>query len=424
MTKRIVGQAVQLSTKSRTQSYYPEIDGLRFVAFLLVFMHHSLVYRWLRPFGVNFVFTEPYRFIGFIGWTGVDLFFAISGFLITDLLLQEREKFGIFSLKNFWIRRFLRIWPLYFLVIGISYGVLSFVPEFNALESQYGSITYWSDIKGHLPYFAAFLGNWSVVVQGWPASGTLGLLWSVSMEEQFYFVWPPILKFISLRGALRVLLVFCGLNLVARAVLVKALVAPNAISPIIYNPFSHGEPIALGILLAVLRTRKEAWQRLRAWRALYPAAGVLLIAGSLGVADIYQMPPTSFSYHVVWQYSAIAIGCVLLVAGCVMQSETPGACSPYLLLRNPLAVWLGKISYGLYVYHLWGMMVSYWFFLSFGATFNFETRQYATDLPTDMLWWLTSLIATVAMAASSYFLVERRFLRLKSRFTSIESRPT
>src|SRR5437868_2879263 len=98
---------------SENRFYYPSLDGLRFFAFLLVFLHHSLL-DWTSPNPlINFFLIAIEK----NGWLGVDLFFVLSGFLITTLLLKERSDNGNYSLKNFWIRRALRIWPLYYLAL-------------------------------------------------------------------------------------------------------------------------------------------------------------------------------------------------------------------------------------------------------------------------------------------------------------------
>src|SRR5688500_5665020 len=117
-------------------SYFPAVDGLRFFAFFIVFLHHTLL---------NISSTNP-LLNGFLviiqknGWVGVDLFFVLSGFLITMLLLKERQKFGRYSLRNFWIRRSLRIWPLYFL--GLLFGFFIF----PSLDTQLTGASY-SDPK-------------------------------------------------------------------------------------------------------------------------------------------------------------------------------------------------------------------------------------------------------------------------------------
>jgi peptidoglycan/LPS O-acetylase OafA/YrhL len=158
--------------------YRPELDGLRFYAFLGVFICHTLptseeYYRGLH-LQLPWLWGAAVR----AGTSGVDLFFALSAFLITSLLLKERLETGGVSLRLFYIRRILRIWPLYFLVIALGIQSLP-----------------WHLVVGYV----LFVSNWMYVSLG-AVRSICAPLWTVSIEEQFYIVWPVLVKMLKRRG--------------------------------------------------------------------------------------------------------------------------------------------------------------------------------------------------------------------------------
>jgi peptidoglycan/LPS O-acetylase OafA/YrhL len=180
LSTEIVREVESSKTSVGRRFYQPELDGGRFYAFLGVFVCHTL------PFEAEFYrklhLPLPWVWGATVkaGAAGVDLFFALSAFLITSLLLKERQETGEISLKYFYLRRILRIWPLYFLVIALGI-VLSHTVANQNLP--------WYYIAGYL----LFVGNWVHAVFGRPESIAFPL-WTVSIEEQFYLFWPLIVK--------------------------------------------------------------------------------------------------------------------------------------------------------------------------------------------------------------------------------------
>src|SRR5271154_3218497 len=166
--------------------YQPELDGLRFYAFLGVFICHTLPFD--GAFYRRFHLPIPWLWgaIAKSGAAGVDLFFALSAFLIASILLREREETGGISLRRFYLRRILRIWPLYFLLIAVAV-VLS-----HTVANQHLP---WYYVAGYL----LFVGNWVHAVFGRPES-VCSPLWTVSIEEQFYLIWPMLMKILRRRG--------------------------------------------------------------------------------------------------------------------------------------------------------------------------------------------------------------------------------
>jgi peptidoglycan/LPS O-acetylase OafA/YrhL len=342
--------------------YRPELDVLRFFAFFLVFLSHTVPG------------DAPYWIVGLAagGAFGVDLFFALSSFLITTLLLRERDAGGTVDATAFYMRRILRIWPLYFVFLLVIAPLMSSV---------------LADESMPLKYTAAFLllaGNWACVLWGYPHS-VAGPLWSVSMEEQFYLVWPWIVR----RWAANLVVVALGLLAVSFVVRI-CLVTGGAVHPQIWcNTLARMDPIACGAILAVIVKRREV-----ALSGVARAALLMFAIAGLAVAGRYG---DFTGVRSLITFPAVTVVCVALILA------TLGLPAP-----RPL-VYLGRISYGLYVFHLTFVML-----FDVGTTHDPLERAIRIVL---------TLAATIAAAAVSYHLLERPFLRLKERFAHVLSRP-
>ena len=224
----VVEPSPSKSSSAKVSFYRPELDALRFFAFFAVFMFHMpRKLSWGVP--VNSLLDA--------GCFGVDLFFVLSAYLITELLVRERVATGKLDVRAFYIRRILRIWPLYFFFIGIA----ALVPWWN---------------PGHvfgLRYVIPFLllsGNWSIIAFGWPLKSIALPLWSVSIEEQFYLLWPIIVRRIRRDHIGWAAIAMLGVATGTRICLV-AMHAPGS-AAVWCNTLARLDPIAAGILLAVV----------------------------------------------------------------------------------------------------------------------------------------------------------------------------
>lgn len=181
--------------KQTQKIYFPNLDGLRFVCFLMVFLFHcyKTIFGELKT-GNQFS-KSVYALIEFLfqnGELGVNFFFVLSGFLITFLLINEKKHSGDIHLRNFYIRRVLRIWPLFYLCIFIGFVI---TPLLKAVGGQEAS-----EIANPV-YYIFFINNFDYL-QNWPLfpdALILIVLWSVAVEEQFYIIWPILLKSIPLK---------------------------------------------------------------------------------------------------------------------------------------------------------------------------------------------------------------------------------
>jgi peptidoglycan/LPS O-acetylase OafA/YrhL len=313
------------------------------------------------------------------GAFGVDLFFALSSFLITTLLLRERLATGTIDVTSFYVRRVLRIWPLYFSFLFILTPLARQVLPGDVLDSRYTLA------------FALFVGNWACILWGYPHS-VAGPLWSVSIEEQFYLAWPLLMR----RASGHLCATFAVLLFVA-VVARMVMVAAGSVHPQIWcNTIGHLDPIAGGALLAVLaspRPKARPWVRCALWLA---GLGLFTLAGHFGD---FAGPRSLITYPVV----AVA-SCSLILASLCLPRER--------FVRHPVlraAVFLGKVSYGLYVFHL--MFIA---LLGVSSAQRIGLRVALT---------CAALACTIVAAVTSYYLLERPFLRLKRNFSHVQSRP-
>ena len=375
-------------TSARTSTarfYHPELDELRFFAFLMVFLHHAFPHDptfWTK-LGVPQFLARIVAGIGATGAFGVSLFFVLSSYLITELLLREKDLMGTLDLRSFYIRRILRIWPLYFAFLALAIGLQWIVPGQHVT------------LRAGL-WFSLLAGNWFIVFHGFPSS-VIFPLWSVSIEEQFYITWPAIVRKVNETG----MLIFAGLLLVVAAAARIYLGMHHTLEGDVWcNTFVQFDPIAAGILMAVL-LKGEVPRLSRLSRVAMMLAGITALAlGSL-YFGIKNDPLTTA--RIVLGYPSVALGGVLLLLS-VLRTRIGGG--------HRVLIYLGRISYGLYVFHVLGLLIS----------------DHTVSDQTASLWRYAlrvgvALAATIAMAAVSYRWLETPFLSLKQRFTHVLSRP-
>lgn len=361
--------------------YHPELDVLRFLAFLAVFFHHALPRKpsHYLSYGLSPAATEWLLDAKAAGAYGVDLFFVLSSYLITELLLREHAANGRFSVSRFYIRRALRIWPLYFTFLAVTVLI---VPRIFP-DDEFG-------LK-YITSFALFAGNWVCAIYGLPFS-VAAPLWSISVEEQFYLSWPLLLL---LFGVNRIKQLAAGMIVIALAM--RGLLAAYEVEhPAVWcNTFARLDSIAAGAILAVSLAGRSP--RLKsALRCLLFI--VALVSFVLVARYLRQDGPSS-----IVTYSVTALASVMLLVA-VLQSDA--RC----LYQRPFSwfVYLGRISYGLYVFHLLAIALLPTLFVTvFGVPPEFEYRI------------VLSLLLTIVFAAASYRWLEEPFLRLKKRFTTL-----
>ena len=373
----------RVPSASRPPAFYrPELDALRFFAFFSVFLFHAL-YQPAEYFAQRHLplwFARVLSGLLGTGGRGVDLFFVLSAYLITELLLREKEATGSLDVKSFYLRRILRIWPLYYFFVPLA----AFVPFLN----PQGAFS----LRYVIP-FLLLAGNWSTIAFG-PTGSVAEPLWSVSVEEQFYLAWPPIVARLSNRGIAIAAVIMVGVANLTRFIV---LALHNTGWQIWANTLTHLDAMAGGILLAVLLRGRVPQTRF--WlRTGLIVAGITAVLIT-GYFDEQHVGVSRTG--VLVGYPLIALSCTVIVFAVIGMQ----------LRARPLR-YLGKISYGLYVYHLTCIRITGQVLLPFRwGTFGIGLRA------------VVALGITIVVAAVSYRFLETPFLNLKRRFTHIDSRP-
>ena len=359
--------------------YRPELDVLRCLAFFLVFFSHSGLFLsgWLLD-------------ARFAGAFGVCLFFFLSAYLITELLDREQESTGTVRLGAFYIRRMLRIWPLYFAVLLLDFLHLHI--------TQPGVFT-----AGRLAAFLLLAGNWFVAAHGLIGSFSAPL-WSISVEEQFYLVWPSVRRVGGRLGSV----IFSGIALLCGYVALAVLCHTGDTGTRVWvNSFVQFQFFASGALTALLlRTRTPA---ISSWlRVPLFACGLF----ALLLAQHIFRAGTGTAHG---QLSLALPGYLLANVGCF--SIFLSFLGASILGRARPLVYLGKISYGLYVFH-WGLITLCGKGLDALAIHLPAIQPFVL-----MIRFVVALTCTIVLAALSYRYFEAPILRFKRKYEVIRTRP-
>jgi len=338
-------------TRFLANKNFGSLNGLRAISILAVIWHHTAP-AWANPTLV------------LMGTQGVTLFFAISGFLITTLLLRERDRNGSVDLKAFYTRRTLRIFPLYYGVL-LLYIVVVAVMEPNSSAGQ--------NFFHNLVYFATYTSNIFVPLDG---RVIFYFSWSLAAEEQFYLLWPGVL--FLLRTPARA---WWALSLMLLACVVGQVVG---------NRFLSAVPLAIvaGAWLAVTLHSEKGYRVLSRVLGRGEAFAVLAVLQGLALT-LVDAPP--FLVHLLF---------TAMVGACVVREDHPAA--PLLALK-PLA-YMGTISYGMYMLHM----------LCKNAVVKLLP---VFNLPADgLLVFPFTIVAAVVVATLSFKYYESFFLSLKHRY--------
>ena len=363
-------------------------DGIRGLAVIAVVLSHLSVYEYLKSHGL--LVDSLIAMID--GATGVQAFFILSGFLITMLMITEHNTYGRVSLRNFYIRRSLRIVPLYVLFLGLV-----------TIATVIGTnVSNWQSLG--FAYFYAY----NFIPREW-YSGILGHTWSLAVEEHFYLLWPVIFVMWFAhsparrsRGLVLGVLTFYALSWIAHNVL-SHIPAVNDNFFVSRWTFIAGSTIALGCALALVTfsgSRAPLWQRVLGSRACL-AAGLILYCNSLVGAALRRFLNVEIDYLMIGDYlQTVGIG-LMIVWCCLNQRSIIVRALEFAPLR-----YMGVISYGVYMYQ--------GFFLSTSAY-----RVAGQNWPPDPL---TGLLLLILVAPLSFHFFEKPFLRLKGKYETSATR--
>ena len=368
----------------QNQGYIRSLDGVRALAILLVMTYHADLTRF--------------------GWTGVQLFFVLSGYLITGILWKEKDREGElgYKFKKFWVRRSLRIFPLYFgylAFLGISWFLFNF-PNYYAT---------------YIPWLSTYTFNYTRTLAAWQGNPLFTHLWSLSVEEQFYLFFPLIVLLLPkrfTRGFMIAIVIIApliryGLGLYYS----RRGFAPEVVGDAVYwNTLTHLDAFFIGGLIPVCALDNSV-RRPGRWLLVS-----LTLAVGAGLADFMVSGSTDYftglgyehaqTFHLehVWQYTCLNLVFASLILSLVSLHNRDRLKWLRRLLEHSWLVRIGRVSYGMYVFH-WAILV--YFYARFFHSTHFGLR---------LLLFIPYVALVYLFAELSYRFYEVRFLKWKDRF--------
>lgn len=365
-----------------TKTHFNNLDATRFLSFILIFLSHILYTNSSELSNSNtYLFIESYLKIGSLG---LDYFFVLSSFLISWVIFEEYNQTNKFSVRLFFIRRSLRIWPLYFFIVLLGYTVVS-------LNNQI--IGNSSEALPSIFYFLSFSINFFIANHGHKFLFFLVFLWSIAVEEQFYLFWALVLKY------LRKYFVLICFSLIALSICFRMIYLDNQ-DILYFHSISLLGNFAIGSLLAYISFYKT------------PIFSRVLQLKKGGILFIYLIIALNFVfYHTIYSSPIFIVLEKIIFSvffGFIIWEQSFSENSIIKLGRWKKINYLGKISYGLYCYH--GVVITVVFKIAEQCS---QANNFAQVLFFNPL---IIFMFTVALSVVSYELVEKRILKLKNKF--------
>jgi peptidoglycan/LPS O-acetylase OafA/YrhL len=356
--------------------YYPTLNLARGFAISIVLLYHL------------FWHFSLFRF----GWIGVDLFFVLSGFLITNILLYTKEYPNYFS--NFYIKRILRILPVYYLVLFIFF-INS--PLLFSDKSPDSTLTYYN--QNQIWYWLC-MQNWLVIWKGKPPEPYLLHFWSLAIEEQFYIFWPLVIFLFKSLKSLKYFISILIFSALVLRILIWVLYPQNS-NGLYYNTFARMDSLLIGCVISIqLKQGKIFPPTLIKFIFLIFIA---LIISSLVIFGNVEHDNNIFS-TVGYSITAAFFGCIIYL---LVTNETKLSS----LVKNlQIFSFLGKISYGLYVFHIPVYLVISYLFSN--ISFNLLPSIFKSTLSISII----SLLTTILLSIASFYVLEKPILALKKYF--------
>ncbi|MDP2385474.1 MAG: acyltransferase [Bacteroidota bacterium] len=373
-----------MSDSKQNRIYFYGLDEIRAIAALLVYFHHVELFKKRESHPSLYEFKYTGNFISNIGHNSVICFFVLSGFLITYLLLKEKEKIGTVKIREFYIRRILRIWPLYFFVTFIGFVLLPVLGKLFNFQGQayYPSLIEKIDYNA-LPMYLLFLSNIALLFYK-PIAGA-AQSWSVSVEEQFYLIWPNIVKFSKgvKQAFIFILILFLikiGANYFSYSIFGKQSIIPAILSKVSIEYMCVG---AFGAFVIFS-------EKLRAPASIFLKNKLALV----GILILIILECVKYNHTL-----ALAFLFILLILMLVTQEIKIKFLKPF-----------GKISYGIYMLH------PLCIFISFSIA-----SQFKTEVMFNLVLYSLSFVLTILISMASYKYLEMPFLKRKEKFAIIQS---
>lgn len=367
--------------------YFKGLDGLRGIAAILVVFGHVELIK--KSFNYKNVYDGDGLFFLYLGGHAVTFFFVLSGFLITFLLLKERAERDKINIKNFYIRRILRIWPVYYLLFICGFFLLPLLVSSPLLLPKIISEEdYWNSFIFNL----ALLPNFSKV-----SNPVAFQSWSIGVEEQFYIFWPLIISRINSLKRLLVAMIgiIFGIYLLRSGIYFNNFFELNMPFLDNINKFfgeSRFDNMAIGGVLAIIFYKKPNYKLSLGLKLLiaFLVITILLKTATIGFGLDNPIAAIVFAGLIYW----------------VVKVEHN------MVLENKVIIYLGKISYGIYMYHVIGIILAINIVIRFNPFFDGKGIYF------NLLLYLLSMIITIFISYLSYHFMEKRILKFKNRISN------
>lgn len=380
-----------LSGSNIAAGHIPALDGIRAIAIIVVaFSHFRTVFGQEAPYHDRVFSDLLFRFFEF-GWFGVDLFFALSGFLITGILLDSVDRADYFG--RFYWRRFLRIFPVYYAFLFCMLGVLAHLMRPNP----------WPGLNAW--WYIGYLVNWK------PDHGStdrlIGHAWSLAVEEQFYLFWPAVVLWLPRKTLGRVCLGLAALALILRVWLVLI----NAdIEAIVRITPTRMDPLVLGSLMALVLREPDAYVELLRWRKHIMAVCAAVVVGIIAFTR-------GANYDSVPMHTVGMTALAVFFAFTILEAARLKQGTLRKLLTNSSLRNIGKYSYTMYLIHIPLHRILY-----------VPVKNALAGKPDGMVWTVNALylivicLVTYGIASLSWHKFERRILSFKDAYPFARSK--
>jgi len=378
---------VSAHEQMKKRIFFQNLDGIRFFCFLSVFLCHSFYTE--NP---SIVGSGIYHFIKITlfgnGNIGVNAFFVLSGFLITYLLIEEKKINGQVSPPKFWIRRILRIWPLYYFCVLFGFVLFPF------LKQMFGQT---ANESANPIYYLTFLANFDIIHHGLPDSSTLGLLWSIAIEEQFYFLWPIVIYSFPVN---RLWIPF--VTIILSSLIFRAF---NPV-PVVYeiHTLSAISDMTIGAVAAWLIHTSSGF---REFVKNLTKPNIAFIYFLFIVIYLFRLPLLK-EIFAIRIFDRLIVSIVLVF---ILLEQTYSENSFFKLSNLKTISGLGVITYGLYCFHFVGILIA----LTITRLFGINNHLWQVLV----LETILGLAITIGISKLSYVYFEKYFLNLKEKFSFI-----
>jgi len=368
----------------KNKIYFKNIDVLRFSAFFLICVNHLF-------FSNNEIISSSlslfHKYLFPYGYVGLGFFFTLSSFINTWVILKEYGSSNKFNLKNFYARRILRIWPLYFGIVAIAYIVLPFISGvLNTTPPNLPSV--WWFLTFTFDYYLGYINQNTVFF--------LAFLWSIAIEEQFYFVWGVFMRFFHKN------IPAIAFTLMVVYILCLVLNAFHVIRLVYFNPINYFPNFAFGAFLA-----HSCFNKNKLFNILKnsPPYFLKIFYALLIITFLFlQKQEVTNFVHAVRHVVFTVFFCLLLFDQCFNTAPL------FSMGKYNVLNYLGKISFGLYCWH--GVVIT--IVKKFAELVHYNETYWDVLV----LYPLLTLFLTIIISIISYELIEVKFLKLKERFSS------